>query len=161
MEERLEAARLKRSKILDHLLTLEGYWSGPPSSHECSAESGDEQQEAEVLQRRSALKLKGKIAAGGMMMHGRLDFASPPILASPGGQALTPNKIPAMSLGRVGPGAVSPAGAGRAAMHLAPIAAMHRPAPPPQEGPSGGSQQLLSEDAAIIAMLSKATHPQN
>ena len=39
MERKLWRAKYEKRAILDHLLTLEGYWSVPPSDHE---ESGSE-----------------------------------------------------------------------------------------------------------------------
>eukprot|EP00960_Hanusia_phi_P038353 753394-Hanusia_phi.AAC.1 len=114
------------------------------------------------------MKLKGKGPVGGPMVPGRIDLPPAPVMASPGSQHLTPHKMPAVSVGRVGAMSVSPVGAGKVAMPLAAQGSMAPPPPPPgamvlpapaQEFSVAGSQQLLSEDAAIIAMLSKATHP--
>eukprot|EP00961_Rhodomonas_salina_P224220 3031537-Rhodomonas_salina.3 len=48
MEAKLGVEEAKKHAILDKLLTAEGYWSAPPSSHEGSnSNSGDEKGDAE------------------------------------------------------------------------------------------------------------------
>ncbi len=37
MEAKIRKAKLSKKAVLDQLLTLEGYWSGPPSDHETSS----------------------------------------------------------------------------------------------------------------------------
>eukprot|EP00287_Rhodomonas_sp_CCMP768_P012885 CAMPEP_0196726860 /NCGR_PEP_ID=MMETSP1091-20130531/7993_1 /TAXON_ID=302021 /ORGANISM="Rhodomonas sp., Strain CCMP768" /LENGTH=150 /DNA_ID=CAMNT_0042069351 /DNA_START=8 /DNA_END=460 /DNA_ORIENTATION=+ len=49
MEADLEVEEKKKHEVLDKLLTLEGYWSCPPSSHEASPYNSADEREPEPM----------------------------------------------------------------------------------------------------------------